>query len=99
MTATIGTLVFEPLPAPNAPAPTVAEIRSALIARPGEWAVVHRADRLARAEDHAARIISGAVFGPGFEAAARSIGSRADARVYARYVPTAGRSVTMPRRV
>jgi hypothetical protein len=85
MAATIGTLVFEPLPAPDAPAPTTADVRAALIARPDEWAVVHRADRLDRAQTFADRVNSGAVFGPGFEAVARSLGSRADARTYARY--------------
>lgn len=86
MTSTIGTLVFEPLPLQHGYAPTKDDIRAALQTRPGEWAVVYRADRLARCEDHAARIIDGTVFGPGYEAEARSIGTRADARVYARYV-------------
>ena len=87
MTSTVQTLVFEPLPLTHSPAPTHEEIRAALIARPGEWAVVHRADRLERAQQHAERINSGAVYGPGFRAEARSLGSRADARVYAQYVP------------
>lgn len=85
MAATIGTLVFEKLPAIDVPAPTHEQIRSALVARPGSWAVVARADRLDRAQSIADRINAGSTYGRGFEAAARSLGSRADARVYARY--------------
>lgn len=85
-TATVQTIVFEAPPTPDAPAPTREDIRAALVARPGEWAIVFRADRLARCEDHAARIVSGDTYGPGFEAVARSSGSRADARVYARKI-------------
>jgi hypothetical protein len=84
--SSIGTLVFDTPPVQNALAPTTADIVAALTSRPGEWAVVYRADRLARCEAHAARVIAGDVFGPGFDAVARSLGTRADARTYARYI-------------
>jgi hypothetical protein len=83
MTSTIHTLVFEPIPTTDQPAPTMADIRTELAAHPGQWAVVYRADRLERAQTFADRVNSGAVFGPGFVAEARSLGSRADARTYA----------------
>ncbi len=59
-----------------------AELRS----RPGQWAVVSRPDRVARAETTAERIGDGRGFGPGFEATVRAAGDRSDVRVYARYV-------------
>jgi hypothetical protein len=77
-------LTFENPPATDIPAPTTADIRSALASHPGMWAVVYRADRLQRAEALAARITDGAAYGAGHEAIVRKVG--AECRVYARYV-------------
>jgi len=59
-----------------------AEIAMVLAMRPGEWAVVARHDRAARAEAHAARIVDGREYGAGFEARYVQVGS--EHRVYAR---------------
>jgi hypothetical protein len=67
-------LTFQSLPATDEPSPTVAEIRSALTAHPGQWAVVLRADRLARAETYRDAVDNGVKFGPGFRAAIRKEG-------------------------
>ena len=77
-------LQFEAPPEADIAAPTTTEIAEALAAHTGEWAVVYRADRLARAERHAESIRSGLLFGPGHEAAVRKVG--AECRVYARSV-------------
>jgi hypothetical protein len=65
-------------PATDVPAPTAAEIRAALMAHPGQWAIVYRADRLVRAESHAAKISTG-----GVTAVVRKIG--AECAVWASY--------------
>lgn len=58
------------------------EIAAELAVRPGEWAVVARHDRAARAEAHAARIREGKEYGAGFEA--RYVQVSSEHRVYAR---------------
>jgi hypothetical protein len=78
-------LTFED-PPENAPVMSREEIAAVLAARPGEWAVVSRPDRVARAELTAGRINAGREYGPGFESTVRAAGDRADVRVYARYV-------------
>lgn len=77
-------LTFEEPPERDAPAPTHTQIAQALTRRPGRWAVVYRADRLARAERTVESINSGLLYGDGFEALARKVG--AECRVYARKV-------------
>lgn len=89
-------LTFGPLPTTDEAAPTVAEMRALLVAHQGAWAVVLRADRLARAETFRDAVNSGAKFGAGFTAAIRKEGPVF--RVFASYAPGAGWSVTMPRR-
>jgi hypothetical protein len=61
------------------------QIAAELRSRPGEWAVVNRPDRVARAESAAERISDGREFGDGFEACVRAAGDRSDVRVYARF--------------
>ena len=61
------------------------ETAEELRARPGEWAVVSRPDRVARAETTAERINAGREYGEGFEARVVAAGDRADVRVYARF--------------
>jgi hypothetical protein len=75
-------LTFEEPPATDSPTlPTREEIRAALDARPGEWAVVSRHDRAARAAGHVERIMSGREYGAGYVALARRVGN--EHRVYA----------------
>lgn len=56
-----------------------------LSARPGQWAVVARPDRMARAESLAERINGGREYGAGFGAVVRKYG--AEIRVYAQRLP------------
>jgi hypothetical protein len=84
MASTIHTLVFEALPPADAPAPSVADIRSELMAHPGMWAVVYRADRMARAEKFAEAVNGGAKYGAGVRAEVRKLG--AECRVFAGYM-------------
>jgi hypothetical protein len=78
-------LTFENPPAQkNMGLLTREEIAAELEARPGEWAVVSRPDRVARGESTAERINDGREYGPGYEATVRYAGDRADVRVYAR---------------
>jgi hypothetical protein len=64
--------------------PTRDEIAAALTANAGQFAIVARHDRSARAATHAERIESGKEYGSGFEAVARQVGP--EHRVYARKV-------------
>lgn len=73
---------FDTPPATDQPAPTTAEIAQQLAENPGSWAIVARADRLARAEAMAARITSGTEYGQGHDALVRKVGG--EVRVYAR---------------
>jgi hypothetical protein len=79
------TLTFGTLPATDQPAPTTADIRSELIAHPGMWAVVYRADRMARAETFRDAVNAGTKYGEGFRAEVRKLG--AECRVFATYAP------------
>lgn len=67
-------LTFSTLPATDEAAPTTAETRAALVANPGAWAVVLRADRAARAETYRDAVNDGTKFGPGFRAEIRKEG-------------------------
>ncbi|WP_043470968.1 hypothetical protein [Kitasatospora sp. MBT66] len=74
---------------PPPPAETKhSRIASALRARPGEWAVVHRADTVTRAASAAQAIRSAklAAYGPAgaFQAVSRTVDT--EHRVYARFV-------------
>jgi hypothetical protein len=60
------------------------DIAAELKSRPGEWAVVMRPDRMARAETTEARINDGREYGAGYQATVRKIG--AEIRVYARFI-------------
>lgn len=76
-------LTFETPPTKDDPStPTRDDVAAALTARTGEWAVVGRVDRAARAEAMAERITSGREYGPGFTALVRRVGN--EHRVYAR---------------
>jgi hypothetical protein len=74
-------LTFEVPPATDIPAPSTSDIRTALTARPGDWAVVYRADRLARAQAFADAVNAGSKFGPDMRAVVRKVGP--ECRVYA----------------
>jgi hypothetical protein len=76
-------LHFSPLPATDLPAPTPAEIGAELKANGGAWAVVYRADRLARAETFAARVNDGKTYGKGYDAVVRKVG--AECQVWATF--------------
>jgi hypothetical protein len=76
-------LTFGPLPATDQPAPTTADIRSELTAHPGQWAVVYRADRMARAETFRDAVNDGRKFGPNMRAQVRKLG--AECRVFVSY--------------
>lgn len=78
-------LTFEPLPTNESLVMTREMIQAELVARPGQWAVVSRPDRVERGQKTADRINEGKEYGPGFEATVRSAGDRADVRVYARF--------------
>ncbi len=85
-------LTFENPPADSDLVMTREQVAEELRSRPGEWAVVSRPDRVARAESTAERIGDGREFGPGFEATVRAAGDRSDVRVYARFkAPRRGR--------
>lgn len=58
------------------------EIGAELSGNVGQWAVVARHDRAARAETHVGRILSGREYGQGFEARYVQVGN--EHRVYAR---------------
>jgi hypothetical protein len=62
--------------------PTRGEIAAVLARRRGEWAIVARHDRAARAAAHVGRITAGREYGGGYEAEARRSGN--EHRVYAR---------------
>lgn len=78
-------LTFENPPKNEDLITTRESIAEELRARKGEWAVVSRPDRVARAELTAARINDGREYGDGFEATVRAAGDRSDVRVYARF--------------
>lgn len=61
------------------------ETAAELQARPREWAVVSRPDRVARAQSTADRINDGREYGAGYEARVVAAGDRSDVRVYARF--------------
>ncbi len=76
-------LTFETPPKHDDPTtPSREQIAEALTARPGEWAVVARHDRAARASAHGDRINTGTEYGAGFKAVVRRVGN--EHRVYAR---------------
>ena len=60
------------------------DIARELNARPGQWAIVARPDRMARAETIIERIWSGREYGPGYAALVRKVGG--EIRVYAQQV-------------
>lgn len=78
-------LTFEDPPKNEDLITTRESIAEELRERPGDWAVVSRPDRVARAELTAARINDGREYGDGFEATVRAAGDRSDVRVYARF--------------
>jgi hypothetical protein len=78
-------LTFENPPKNESLVMTREQVAEELRERKGEWAVVSRPDRVARADGTAERINDGREFGDGFEAAVRAAGDRSDVRVYARY--------------
>lgn len=57
------------------------EIAAELAGSPGEWAIVARHDRVARAQGQVERIESGREYGQGFAAVHRRVGN--EHRVYA----------------
>lgn len=76
------TLTWDKPPLTDDPTvPTRIEIGAALVERRGEWAIVARHDRAARAATMVARILDGTEYGPGFRAVARRVGN--EHRVYA----------------
>lgn len=74
-------LTFEEPPANTDRTLTREDIAAELTARRGQWAVVARPDRMARAEALAERINGGKEYGQGFAATIRKIGG--EIRVYA----------------
>lgn len=78
-------LTFEDPPPNTDHTLTREEIGRELASRPGEWAVVARPDRIARAEALIDRIVAGTEYGSGFEATIRKLGG--EIRVYARCRP------------
>lgn len=78
-------LTFEDPPSNRSLVMSREDIARELQSRPGQWAVVNRPDRVARAESTAERINAGREFGDGFEATVRAAGDRSDVRVYARF--------------
>lgn len=74
-------LTFEEPPANTDRVMSREDIAAELAARDGEWAVVARPDRMARAEALADRINSGREYGKGYAATIRKIGG--EIRVYA----------------
>lgn len=79
-------LTFEQPPTNESLVMSREDVAAELSSRPGEWAVVSRPDRVARAEATAERINDGREYGAGFEAMVRAAGDRSDVRVYARKV-------------
>lgn len=79
-------LSFGTLPTTDEAAPTTAEIRAELHAHSGMWAVVYRADRMARAQTYADAVNNGTKFGPGVRAVVRKLG--AECRVFASFRPS-----------
>lgn len=70
------------VPADHDPAkPSTDDVAAALVANPGQYAIVARHDRAARAQSMADSINGGRYFGSGFTAEYRQVGS--EHRVYA----------------
>lgn len=79
----MGSLSWETPPrGDDASVPSRDEIGAALAARRGQWAIVARHDRAARAAAHADRVNEGREYGGGFDAVVRRVGN--EHRVYAR---------------
>jgi hypothetical protein len=78
----VSTLTWEHPPFKDDPTvPTREQIGAALAERPGQYAIVARHDRAARAQAHVERIRSGREYGEGFQALPRRVGN--EHRVYA----------------
>jgi hypothetical protein len=82
-------LTFETPPETDNPyALTRDDIAKLLLERPGNWAIVARHDRAARATAMVERVMLGREYGEGFEATARRVGN--EHRVYARRTADCG---------